>query len=351
MPLISVVVPVYKTERFINQCIDSIINQTFKDYEVILVNDGSPDNCPKICDEYAAKYSHIKVVHKSNGGIVSARKAGALASSGQYILAVDSDDFVTENYLMGFAEAIERNKADIICGGFCSYNEKATVKFAQAVECGLYDKKGLEEKIYDRMLFEEPYYTFGIFPSVWTKCIRRELVIKNQIYIPDNITMGDDVALVYACILDSSSLEVISNNGYMYRYNNNSITHSYDERMASRCVSLIEHMYKVLEIKKWKAENQLYAYTILIQRLVIRNEMNNFKIGHRNLKLWSKNLYVKKIWETKSKPKVPFVDRMEIFALSNGQIWILTLMNKVRICKYKLRSNSLNSQKNHRKEK
>ena len=65
---------------------------------------------------------------------------------------------------MGFAEAIERNKADIICGGFCSYNEKATVKFAQAVECGLYDKKCLEEKIYDRMLFEEPYYTFGIFP-------------------------------------------------------------------------------------------------------------------------------------------------------------------------------------------
>ena len=331
MPLISVIVPVYKTELYIRQCLDSINNQTFKDYEVIIVDDGSPDNCPTICDEYAAKYSNIKVVHKSNGGLVSARKAGVLSSSGQYILAVDSDDFIEADYLMGFAEAIKRNKADIISEGFYSYNGEKNVKFSQPVECGFYDKKELKNKIYNRMLYEEPYYTFGIFPSVWTKCIRRELVIKNQINIPENITMGEDAALVYACILDASSLEVISNNGYMYRYNNNSISHSYDEKMALRCILLIEHMYKILETKNWEAENQLYAYAIMIQGLVVRNEMSNLKKGYRNLKLWTKNPYIQKIWKIKFKSRLPLVKRLELFALSRRFVWILSLKNVFRI--------------------
>ena len=95
MPKISVIVPVYKVEKYIHRCIDSILDQTFADFELVLVDDGSPDNCPAICDDYAAKDSRIRVVHKQNGGLSSARNAGVDIAVGEYILFCDSDDYVS----------------------------------------------------------------------------------------------------------------------------------------------------------------------------------------------------------------------------------------------------------------
>ena len=147
--------------------------------------------------------------------------------------------------------------------------------------------------------------------------------------------MGDDVALVYACILDASSLEVISNNGYMYRYNDSSITHSYDANMANRCISLIEYMSKLLKRKEWGAENQLYAYTIMIQALVVENEMKSSNKRHDNLKLWASNPCIRNILRTKHKVKVPLRNRVETFAMRSGMIWILQLISIVRNLKKK----------------
>ncbi len=93
-PYLSIIVPVYKVEPYIHQCVDSILAQTFADFELILVDDGSPDNCPRICDEYAELDPRVKVIHKANGGLVSARKAGLRAARGKYIGYVDSDDWV-----------------------------------------------------------------------------------------------------------------------------------------------------------------------------------------------------------------------------------------------------------------
>ena len=93
-PLISVLVPIYKIDRYLGICIESLLNQTYKNLEIILVDDGSPDRCPEICDLYASKDERIKVIHKSNGGLVSARKAGLMAAKGEYIGYVDGDDWV-----------------------------------------------------------------------------------------------------------------------------------------------------------------------------------------------------------------------------------------------------------------
>ena len=94
MPKISIIVPVYKTETYLRQCIDSLINQTFQDIEIILVDDGSPDNSPAICDEYAAKDQRIKVIHKQNAGVSEARNSGIDAAKGDFLMFVDSDDWM-----------------------------------------------------------------------------------------------------------------------------------------------------------------------------------------------------------------------------------------------------------------
>lgn len=97
--LISIVIPVYKVELYLEKCIESIINQTYKNLEIIIVDDGSPDNCPKICDEYAQKDNRIKVIHKENGGLSDARNAGIDVAAGKYIAFVDSDDYVSNDYI------------------------------------------------------------------------------------------------------------------------------------------------------------------------------------------------------------------------------------------------------------
>ena len=97
--LVSIIVPIYKVEKYLKQCLDSILNQTYENIEIILVDDGSPDNCGKICDEYASNDKRIRVIHKENGGLSSARNAGLDVATGEYISFIDSDDYVSENFI------------------------------------------------------------------------------------------------------------------------------------------------------------------------------------------------------------------------------------------------------------
>ena len=113
MPTISVIVPVYKVEKNIHRCVDSILGQTYADFELILVDDGSPDNCGAICDEYAAKDSRVVVIHQKNGGLSSARNAGIDIATGAYISFVDSDDYIYPNYLERLYEVLVEFDADI----------------------------------------------------------------------------------------------------------------------------------------------------------------------------------------------------------------------------------------------
>ena len=112
-PLISIIVPVYNVEEYLDKCVESIVNQTYKNIEVILVDDGSPDNCPKMCDDWAKKDKRIKVIHKKNGGLSDARNKGIDESKGEYLSFVDSDDYITDNYVELLYNIISKEHADI----------------------------------------------------------------------------------------------------------------------------------------------------------------------------------------------------------------------------------------------
>ena len=111
--LITIVVPVYKVEQYLDKCVNSIINQTYKNLEIILVDDGSPDNCGKMCDEYAKNDNRIVVIHKENGGLSDARNAGIEIAKGKYISFIDSDDYVTEDYVEFLYALISNNNVEV----------------------------------------------------------------------------------------------------------------------------------------------------------------------------------------------------------------------------------------------
>jgi glycosyltransferase involved in cell wall biosynthesis len=113
-PLISIIVPVYKVEKFLSKCVDSILNQTYRNIEIILIDDGSPDNSPAICDEYAEKDNRIKVIHQRNAGLAGARNAGLAICRGEYIAFVDSDDYIEPNMMEAMLNAAVNNDCDIV---------------------------------------------------------------------------------------------------------------------------------------------------------------------------------------------------------------------------------------------
>ncbi len=140
---ISVIVPIFRIEKYLPKCIDSLLTQSFLDFELLLVDDGSPDDCPQICDEYAAKDPRIKVVHKENGGLLSARKAGLKNANGKYVAFVDGDDWVDKYYLDVLYKLAEANTSDlVVTGHFREFNGK--IETIKPKSAGIYDENEIK---------------------------------------------------------------------------------------------------------------------------------------------------------------------------------------------------------------
>ena len=131
--LISVIVPIYKVEDYLDRCIQSLVNQTYKNLEIILVDDGSPDDCPRICDEWEKRDQRIKVIHKENGGLSDARNAGMKVMVGAYVSYIDSDDWIAQDMYQKMINAIKKNNADI-CE--CAFERTSGIEKKEDKECG-----------------------------------------------------------------------------------------------------------------------------------------------------------------------------------------------------------------------
>lgn len=151
--MISVVVPVYNVEKYLDKCVQSILAQTYEDFELILVDDGSLDKCPLLCDEYARKYKKIRVLHKKNGGLSDARNAGTAIASGNYITYIDSDDFISKDYLENLFYMLKKNNADISVTGIESFFEGEDIKTKSESKTYIYSgREALKKMLYQDTL-------------------------------------------------------------------------------------------------------------------------------------------------------------------------------------------------------
>ncbi|HJF40547.1 glycosyltransferase family 2 protein [Thomasclavelia spiroformis] len=222
MPLFSIAVPVYKAEKYLEKCINSILNQTFKDYEIILVDDGSPDQSGKICEEYSQKYSFIKTIHKKNGGLVSARKAGAKVMCGDYAICIDSDDWIESNYLEEFYKIINKYHPDVICSGLKRVSNNGCKEIPIFQREGYYSRKQIEKEIFPILIQGENGITF--MPNIAGKCIKRELYTNSQLKVDDRIKISEDKSVTVPCIYKSSKIYIMKFCGYNYWKNSESMT-------------------------------------------------------------------------------------------------------------------------------
>lgn len=260
--LVSVIVPIYKVEKFIEQCICSIVNQTYKNLEIILVDDGSPDLCPKICDEWKEKDNRIKVIHKENGGLVSARKAGLLDATGDYVLSVDGDDFIGEHLIENICKCAQENgNPDIIAFNCLHYFVDKKVPICNSCKEGLYCGYDLElvkkELLYSKKISSRNFGNF--IYSLWSKAFRRDFILEYQLKVPNTISKGEDVAVAIPAIINCKKLYVANFNDYYYRANPNSIINSFNSKEIDQFKILVRFLREELDDR---FDNQICVYVL-----------------------------------------------------------------------------------------
>ena len=224
MPTISVVVPVYNVEPFLDECVSSILSQTFSDFELILVDDGSPDNCPQMCDAWAEKDERIKVIHKKNGGLADARNFGIRAASGKYIAFVDSDDWVSPAFLRVLYEGMRQGDYDITQCNFRRVYEDES-EYPYIFREAVYDRESIRNQLMPDMLNDR---LTQMSSSRCNKLYRAEIIKKASDLCDVAIAMAEDYLLNFACLglcnavycMDTPFL-------YHYRANNRSMTAQY----------------------------------------------------------------------------------------------------------------------------
>ena len=215
--LVSVIVPVYNSAAFLDKCIQSILNQTYTNLEVVLVNDGSTDTSGEICNRYAKTDTRIVVIHKPNGGLVSSRKAGITASTGEYVLYIDGDDWIEPELLQCYMEQAVEHSADIVVSSHKVNLEGRVEVLVNTLPTGVYTKSRLVAEVYPKMLHTGKFSQFGIFSYSWGKLYKRDLLVDNQLRVSEGITIGEDALCLYPTLLDASTLVILDQPYYHYR--------------------------------------------------------------------------------------------------------------------------------------
>ena len=259
-PLISVIVPVYKVEQYLDKCVDSIVNQTYKNLEIILVDDGSPDHCPKMCDEWAKKDKRIKVIHKENGGVSSARNVGIDVSKGEYISFVDSDDWIDNTFFEELLNiCLKYNSKYITCGYKRVYDNR--IEYINNSNSII---KVDSSEYLVKLLNVQNGYGF-----VHMKLIKKNAI--NDLRFNENLKVGED-ALFNVMLCENIDSAIIYNKPlYNYYFNDNSVVRKYDKDYVNKYLESMKEMNSYLSNGKNSVDVNLYNYIVYHVLLIAVN--------------------------------------------------------------------------------
>ena len=256
MAQVSIIVPVYQVEQYLRQCIDSILAQYFTDFELILVDDGSSDGSPEICDGYAQKYQNIHVIHQANQGPGAARNRGVEAASGEYIMFLDSDDMLDgENALRVLVSCAEDAQADITVGNYRRFSEKG---IEAVCEHGFSNGEDSGTAAFRYRGF----YLCGHLAFNWGKLYRKSFLLENQLTF-QNYKLAEDKLYNLCCYVCHPRYGFTDESVVLYRRTENSLTSQNDEQFAQNWICLIEEFTHFQEREKISGDNSdLIAFHI-----------------------------------------------------------------------------------------
>lgn len=313
---ISIIVPIYRVEKYIHRCVDSILNQTYHNLEIILVDDGSPDGCPAICDEYAKQDERVIVIHQKNQGLSAARNAGLDKASGKYIFFVDSDDFIEENVIKIMVESAEENNADLVLCNYMCVDEQGNELKTK------YTKKLGKKVLNPRDVFAQSCEDGGaVFVVAWNKLYKRELWVDYRYPVGK---LHEDEFVFCHIVSQCNTIISAGYTGYYYVQRDGSIMSSPSLR------SCVDALDAYMERIDWYIENdmKLMAKNLFSLWYLVCADLYHTERNRSILKkyLSNANHYQKMIYET----KVPI-----IYIITYMGLWYLPGMFSELLILYK----------------
>ncbi len=233
--MVSVIIPIYNVEKYLDRCLESIVNQTQKDLEIILVNDGSTDDCAKMCNEWAKKDDRIKVIHKENGGLSDARNAGINFASGEYIMFLDSDDYYHENMCKIMHETIIKRGVDLVCCDFIDVNEEGDLIKRPKIYYEDIDYK----RVYDGREFIKFLLENKAPPFAWNKIYKRNIFFEKRF---KKGYLAEDYEFLLRAIRETREVYFISDKLYYYTYRDSSITSGFNKKFN---LDVVKNIYEL----------------------------------------------------------------------------------------------------------
>lgn len=303
--LVSIIIPVYNVEKYIRRCIDSVLNQTYKNIEIILIDDGSPDSCPDICNKYAKENNIIKVIHKKNGGLSDARNAGIDIAKGKYVTFIDSDDYVEQNYVEVLYTSLKKTHADISIGSHVVRYETGKI-----IDKSINDEYlDTPKNILDKILYDE-----NVDLSAWAKLYKTKLF--DNIRFPKD-RLYEDAATTYKLIDKCNKIVVCSQPIYNYMIRKNSITNnSFSIKKMDLIISTKEMCdyikNKYPELESGCERRLMYAYLSTLSQLT--------KCRKKNVEIQKELMeYIRRNYNKVIKDKrIPKRDKFGLFATKFG---------------------------------
>lgn len=253
MPKVTVVIPVYNMEKYLDRCMESVLAQTLADIEIILVDDGSTDKSAAMCDGYAAGDPRVRVIHKENGGLTSAWKAGSKTAQGSYIGYVDSDDYIEADMYERMYERAAATQADIVCCGLRHlYEDDPQRNWTEQMELqkDSLTKADLNEEVYPTLINDGSFFGRHLMPNRVTKLVRTQLVQRNLAQCDDRVSIGEDYQFSLCMFLDAERVEIIRDYfPYIYYMNNASMTMKHDRDYPAKIRIMRENLCRISDAK------------------------------------------------------------------------------------------------------
>ena len=275
MPKLSVIVPIYNGEKYLCRCLDSILTQSFSDFELILIDDGSKDGSGKICDAYAVADSRVKVIHAENCGVARARKTGLEQAAGNYVACVDCDDWIDKNLYSRMMDYADRHNADIVVCRV-SLEPQTKLRIRGPVE-GVYEKPELVRDVYPYMIYDLRTDESAVHPFLCDKLFRRELLAQAYEELELSLTLGEDAMCTYPCFLAAKCVCFTGDDVcYHYWQEHSEQMH----QMGAEFLARINALAKQMQLRFWgepitrmQSECYIAQYsTSCIRQIIVRNK-------------------------------------------------------------------------------
>lgn len=320
-PYFSVILPIYNVERYLQRCVQSVLGQQFTDYEIILVDDGATDGCPELCDRLARENRCIRVLHKENGGLSSARNAGLQLAKGRYVWWVDSDDWIQPDALQSLYDATEKHSPDMVKFNHFRVEGENSIPVLSIAAAGFYADDQCRE------LLKQGCYTAGKFVlSAWSHVYRREFLLDRGLtFVSERLVGSEDYLFNLESYLLAEAVTVVSDVLYSYELRQGSLSQSYKKDLPQR----YERLYNLLcrqyanagALEQYQGDLAAFYLWHLLHGTCIPNEYfstqtHTLQEGRRNVRTFLSADSVREAYACCNKKYFPYKKRLQLWAMN-----------------------------------